>query len=141
MEAKKGLPNKIHKIPTIYCCATTSSVGVQTCTIKQPIHNIRKATKTRVLYCPHSMDSVCYNMYVSLPCLLQTMVKKELGRYPTLSIWQPSCLWMKQNFFPVKIVGKWNGLPANVVEAATIGSFNRRLVNHRRSLARTAKQP
>ncbi len=40
----------------------------------------------------------------------------------------------KKNFFPVKIVGKWNVLPANVIEAATIGSFKRILVNHRRSL-------
>ena len=40
----------------------------------------------------------------------------------------------KKNFFPVKIVGKWNDLPANVVEAATIGSFKRRLMNHRPSL-------
>ena len=35
---------------------------------------------------------------------------------------------------PVKIIGKLNDLPANVVEAATIGSFKRRLMNHRRSL-------
>ena len=39
-----------------------------------------------------------------------------------------------KNVFPVKIVGKWNDLPANVVEAATIGSFKRRLMNHRHSL-------
>ena len=44
--------------------------------------------------------------------------------------------WLDQNnnFFPVKIVGKWNDLPTKVVEAATIGSFKRRLMNHRRSL-------
>ena len=35
---------------------------------------------------------------------------------------------------PVKIIGKLNDLPANVVESATICSFNRRLMNHRRSL-------
>ena len=40
----------------------------------------------------------------------------------------------RKNFFPVKIVGKWNDLPANVVEAATIGSFKRRLMNHQRSI-------
>ena len=40
----------------------------------------------------------------------------------------------KMNFFPVQIVGKGNDLPANVLEAATIGSFKRRLMNHRRSL-------
>ena len=40
----------------------------------------------------------------------------------------------KKNFFPVKIVGQWNDLPASVVEAATIRSFKRRLLNHRRSL-------
>ena len=40
----------------------------------------------------------------------------------------------KKNLFPVKIVGKLNDLPANVVEAATIDSFKRRLMNHRRSL-------
>ena len=43
-------------------------------------------------------------------------------------------LGQKKNFFPVKIVGKGNDLPANLVEAATIGSFKRRLMNLRRSL-------
>ena len=45
-----------------------------------------------------------------------------------------SRLDQKKNFFPWKIVGQWNDLPANVVEAATSGSFKRRLMNHRRSL-------
>ena len=40
----------------------------------------------------------------------------------------------KKYFFPVNIVDKWNDLPVNVVEAATIGSFKRRLMNYRRSL-------
>ena len=39
----------------------------------------------------------------------------------------------RKNFFPMKIVGSWNCQPANVVDAATIGSFKRRLVKQRRS--------
>ena len=41
----------------------------------------------------------------------------------------------KKNFFPVKkIVGNCSDFRANVVDAATIGSFKRRLVNRRHSL-------
>ena len=69
--------------------------------------------------------------------LVQTYFKKngERTRGHSQKLFKKRArLDQKKNFFPVKIVGKWNDLPANVVEAATIGSFKRRLMNHRRSL-------
>jgi len=40
---------------------------------------------------------------------------------------------IKKNFFPVKIVNTWNRLPADVVEAPSIGCFKKRLDEHRSS--------
>ena len=82
------------------------------------------------------MDTYTYlnNYYITPP---ERFVKKngERTRGHSQKLFKKRArLDQKKNFFPVNIVGKWNDLPANVVEAATIGSFKRILMNHRRSL-------
>ena len=71
------------------------------------------------------------NYYKTPP---ERFFKKNDKRTLSETIQKTARLDQKKNFFPVRIVGKWNDLPANVVEAATIGSFKGRLMNHRRCL-------
>ena len=82
------------------------------------------------------MDTYKYlnNYYITPPeCFFKKNGERTRGHSQKL-FKKRARLDQKKNLFPVKIVGKWNDLPANVVEAATIGSFKRRLMNHRRSL-------